>query len=483
MLIPERLRARQIWYPDGYAREFRVRRWRREVNLCGLRHDGTEFPVEISLNPLTADGRVLGVAIIREVIKRNAAETTAADVPQPVEAPRVIELSHTVTERISRSSNRYLATASHDLRQPLQTIALINGSLRRTVTNVVALEMLSQQGQAIAVMSRLVNALLDISKLESGAIRPEPSDFAMATLFEELRQEFASPAASKGIELKVGHSGEYVRSDPSLVAQILNNLISNAIRYTHKGSVEVRCAREESGVCIEVRDTGVGIATEQLPFIFDEFYQIGDSNRRAREGYGLGLSIVKRLVRLLDIQIEVRSELGRGSAFSILLPPGIAQGVPARVDHSPVQQSSAERLRILLVEDDAAVRNATRMLLQVEGFEVTAVSSQREALLALRDNPHVDLLIVDYHLVDGETGVQVITAVREALGAPVKAVLMTGDTSSVIKDLPCDPSLVTASKPINADELVRLLTSFLGGSSTPSLDPDHLSVGNRSRTS
>lgn len=333
------------------------------------------------------------------------------------------------------------------------------------VSGTDASEALWQQSQAIEAMSRLLNALLDVSKLESGAIRPEPTDFTVATLFEELRREFATLATSKGLQLHVDSCADCVHSDPSLVQQILRNLVANAIKYTREGWVQLRCLHEAARVRIEVLDTGIGIPADQIPYIYDEFYQVNGANR-SREGYGLGLSIVQRLVKLLALELDVRSELGRGSTFSLVLPAGSAStgsvGMPS--ERTAAGKIPVARARVLLVEDDPAVLGATRMLLAVAGYQVIAVTSMKGALEAAREAPTVDLVIADYHLGDGETGVQVIGALREAFGAPVKAVLMTGDTSSLIKELPADSQLRIASKPINADELLNLLATFMGSS-------------------
>ena len=160
-------------------------------------------------------------------------------------------------------------------------------------------------------MSRLLNALLDISKLESGAIKPEITDFTVAALFEELRAEFAGLASSKGLQFQVDSCMACVHSDPSLVEQILRNLIANAIKYTREGLVRLRCLHDEAAVRIQVLDTGIGIPASQLPLIYDEFYQVGVPANTVREGYGLGLSIVLRLVKLLNLTLQVESEVGR----------------------------------------------------------------------------------------------------------------------------------------------------------------------------
>ena len=380
-------------------------------------------------------------------------------------ANEAVQAARQRADRANESKSRFLATASHDLRQPLQALALLNGALRRTVRDEDAVQALYQQEQAIGAMSRLLNALLDISKLESGAVKPEPTDFSVATLFEELRREFASIAASKGLRLDVQTAPVCVRSDPLLIEQVLRNLIANAVKFTRRGRVALSCfAVANSKVRIEVLDTGIGIAPEHLSRIYDEFYQVDVAPNRSHNGYGLGLSIVKRLVRLLELDLEVRSEAGSGSSFSILLPPARS---PATADYSGTGPRTASRVssarrgrtRVILVEDDAAVRDATRLLLRSEGYQVTAVTSLQTALDAARNG--VDLLVTDYHLGDTETGLQVITALREALSRPLKAILITGDTSAAIRELPRDPNLRVASKPITAEVLFTMMRELL----------------------
>jgi two-component system, sensor histidine kinase len=467
MLMPERFRRPHVGHRQEYLDSLRVRPMGIGLELFGRRHDGSEFPLEISLSPVADEEHLLVAAAIRDVTDRKAVE---ADL---IEARGVAELAREAADRANQGKSRFLATASHDLRQPLQTLALLNGSLRRMVSGADASEALLQQEQAIAAMSRLLNALLDISKLESGAIRPEPTDFTVATLFEELRREFAALAISKGLELHVESCADCVHSDPSLVQQILRNLVSNAIKYTPAGWVQLRCLHEVALVRIEVLDTGIGIPADQLPYIYDEFYQVNGGNR-SREGYGLGLSIVQRLVKLLALELNVSSEPGRGSTFSLVLPASAASvgsvGIPG--GRTAGGKSPITSARVLLVEDDPAVRAATRMLLAVAGYQVTAVAAMNEALRAARESLAVDLVIADYHLGDGETGIEVIAALRKALGVPVRAVLMTGDTSSSIKELPLDGQLRVANKPINAEELLHLLATCMASSPISSARTD-----------
>jgi two-component system CheB/CheR fusion protein len=427
------------------------------LGLLGLRRDGTEFPVEISLSAITGDGTGAGlVAVaIRDAMERKRLEAEL----------RTIRAARDAADRASLAKGRFLATASHDLRQPVQTLALLNGALRHCVDNAEAVEAVAQQERAIDAMSRLLSGLLDISKLESGAIKPDPSDFAVKAMFEELRDEFAGIASCKGLGFRVMPCKEEdsARSDRSLVGQVLRNLVSNALKYTREGWIALRCLHQAPDLLrLEVLDTGIGIAPDQLRYIYDEFYQVGGQQQVARTGYGLGLSIVQRIVTLLDVKLDVQSEVGRGSRFALILP---ASGVATHLAPQGRAQSVVHRTdvpaHILLVEDDDGVRSATRMLLRSEGYRVTATASLAQALESVRRDRYVDLLVTDYHLGDGKLGTEVIAAVREALGPQLKVVLVTGDTSSAIRMLAADRLMKIASKPVNSEELLSLLRTLL----------------------
>ena len=463
-MLPERFRPHHVGHRDRYMAAAHTRPMGHGLELFARRRDGSEFPVEISLSPIEGKGGRLIAAAIRDVTERKRGETELIQARETAERAQQVAVEARISaDRANLGKSRFLATASHDLRQPLQALALLNRTLRGFVSDPDAAEALLQQEQTITSMSRLLNALLDISKLESGAIKPGPADFPLSQLFDELRREFSGLAVEKGLALKVEESGEWANSDPSLVEEVLRNLVSNAIKYTQKGAVRVLGRIEGQTIRVEVHDTGIGIPADQIPYIFDEFYQVGVSTNSSREGYGLGLSIVQRIAVLLDLHLTVSSEPGRGSIFAFILPPGKAEKVQAETRPAqPAAQVKVRRARILLVEDDPAVRNATKLLLSVEGYSVTAVSSLAEAKQAVAGSVKIDLLITDYHLRDGETGLTVIAAMREALGPELKALLITGDTSSVVRKISQDSNLRIISKPVNADEMLGLLETLLG---------------------
>jgi PAS domain S-box-containing protein len=454
-LVPERFRTGHVGHREDYFSTPRLRPMGAGMALFARRRDGGEFPVEISLSPVAAD-RALVAAAIRDVSERQRFEA------ELMAAREAADTARAAADRANQAKSRFLATASHDLRQPLQSLALLTGALRRTVTGADAAEVLVQQEHAVGTMARLLSTLLDLSKLESGGVKAEPRDFRAARVLETIAPQFAALARSKSLDLVVEPSEESIHSDPAMVEQVLKNLVSNALKYTRQGSVVVYCRRESGLLRIEVRDTGIGIPASQLAYIYDEFYQVGVPGHSARDGYGLGLSIVQRLVKLLNARLDVTSEVGKGSVFALLVPLAHSTARESKPDEARVEPapSASRQKRVLLVEDDASVRAATSMLLRVEGYRVTAVASLAEAVRAAAQEAP-ELLVTDYHLAGGELGTEVITAVRGRVRSDLQAILLTGDTA-VIKQVRSDPNLRILGKPVEAEELLRLLHGLLG---------------------
>jgi CheY-like chemotaxis protein len=282
-------------------------------------------------------------------------------------------------------------------------------------------------------------------------VKPDIEDFAVQEMFDELCVEFEEQARLKDVDLIIESCDEVARSDPSLVGQILGNLISNAIRYTRGGVVRLRGLYEAAGIRFEVSDTGLGIAAEELENIFQEFYQL-DTGTSRPEGLGLGLSIVRRTAQLLGHPLAVRSKPGEGSAFSLTAPRGERRRVLATKTEDSGLRNVADAL-ILIIDDESSVADATRMLLTVEGFEVLVAACQREALDCLSKRTP-ELLIVDYHLRNGETGIEAIRGIRETSRLRIPAILVSGDTSDV--NLPSDlEDLGFLTKPVDTEELLN----------------------------
>jgi two-component system CheB/CheR fusion protein len=453
MLLPPRQREHHGTHRARYAQGGMPTRpmGSAGMDLVGLHASGREFPVEISLSPLQDGQRQLVAAAIRDVTRQREVEAE-------------LQRARQAAERANTTKSRFLATASHDLRQPLQSLGLLNGSLRRLIRDDDAAQALALQEQAIASMSRLLNALLDISKLESGVMLPECTEFDIDVLVGELQREFEPVAAAKGLSLHCHACGARVRSDRSMLSGVLRNLLSNAVKYTRQGQVELRCTPTDGRLHIAVIDTGIGIAPEHLGAICDEFYQVQGTGNASRDGYGLGLSIVRRLVELLDLQMQVESQPGKGSCFSIRVP--LAAAATAEVAE-PVAAAGAtvpppvRPRRLLLVEDDDGVRQATRLLLKLEGYQVTAVASLMQAVTQMQGSRAPDLVITDYHLGAGETGLDVLRALRAQFGNDLPGVLVSGDTSQALRTLPAEANVHLIAKPIHADQLLALLARIL----------------------
>jgi len=445
MLLPSQYKEQHIAQRDGYFGNPHVRPMGAGMELAGRRKDGREFPVEISLSPVEQPGGVFISSVIRDVTERKAMEA------ELIAARRA-------AERANKANTAFLAAASHDLRQPVQALTLLHGALRRTVKDPLAIEMVESQQQSLDAMTNLLNSLLDISRLDAGAIEPEIEEFSIERLFGRFSAEFARQARHKGLQFLFEDSPTIVRSDPSLLAEILQNLVSNAIRYTDKGTVTLSCNESDGILSIAVSDTGIGIAGDQLEAIFQEFHRCMTPGSD-KEGFGLGLAIVRRLADLLDHKVTVESEPGRGSRFCV--------HVPVVSDHSVRRADDVDSTdtvvrpdvsgTVILIEDDVKVANAWGLLLEAEGYRVATAASAPEARAVVQYLDHPPALIIsDFHLLDGSTGVDAVNGIRKEFGRDIPAFIVSGDTSKVVDDARSLGNSVLMSKPVNTDLLLEL---------------------------
>ena len=374
-----------------------------------------------------------------------------------------LALAKSQAERANRGKSRFLAAASHDLRQPLQTLSLLQGILLKRVKDPTSLQLIGRIEETLGAMSDMLNTLLDINQLEAGIVRPEVADFPIADLLDRLHHDFAGMANSKKLGWRTVASSLAVRSDPRLLEQILRNLLSNALKYTIRGKVLFGCRRRGDMLRIEVWDTGIGIPEHQLQAVFEEFYQLDNPARDRRLGIGLGLSILQRLANLLDHPIDVRSRAGVGSMFAVSVPIGqLSPDERLALDRAGPAKVAPRTGEILIVEDDPSVREMLVLLFEQEGHRTVAAADGHEAFaLAARGTLRPDVVVADYNLPLGLTGIQVAAALRATLHDEVPVVILTGDISSDTLREIAQQNCLYLHKPVKAADLTRLTESLM----------------------
>jgi PAS domain S-box-containing protein len=367
-----------------------------------------------------------------------------------------LSLAWKTAEMADRAKSSFLAAASHDLRQPLQTLKLLQAALEPHHPGGEARKLVAEIGQSLDTMTSILSSLLDVNRLESGNLRPSVSEFSLNEIFEPLAGDFVAPAQERGLRLCLVRSELIIRSDRRMLAEMIRNLLSNAVRYTDRGRILLGCRRAGDNVRIEVWDSGVGITEEQLPHIFDEYHQ--GTGGAKRGGFGLGLAIVKRLGEILDHRVEVRSFSGKGTRCFIEVPRG-RSGVKVPEAAPPVYSHNDAFLgSVLAIEDEASVRSALRRLLKKRGVDATIVATAKDALTLVREQGlRPDVLLCDYNLRGSPDGIETIRHLRAALGRNVPAAVMTGDTRSQTVDSISAQGVSVLIKPFSTDELLEAL--------------------------
>jgi signal transduction histidine kinase/CheY-like chemotaxis protein len=375
-----------------------------------------------------------------------------------------------IAREASAEKSRFLAAASHDLRQPLHALTLFGEALRRKYANAPDAADLDRLMQSVLALNASLNTMLDISRLDAGVVPVNLRPVDLNTLFAALRQTYLARAESRQLSLRFRSGGRWVLADPHLLERLLGNLVENAIKYTETGGVLV-CARPQRGpdgtpqVRLEVRDSGLGIPKEHHTKVFDEFFQLGNPGRDRSQGLGIGLSIVKRLVQLHGLHLGLRSASGCGSTFSLLLTPSATRppttewatsvpSAPPPLATDPAHGVRLEGLNVLVVDDEVAITTAMSALLSSFGARVVTASGSGSAMQAVQAHPELDIAIIDFRLGAQETGIDLAPRLAEARGKPLPFAVITGDTGPAEIQRLRDSGATVCFKPLEANILL-----------------------------
>lgn len=443
-----------------------------------------------TLTPIEREVEALGgVWFSRKILPYHAHDSavegvviTFTDITERKRTAKALEDAKQQAEEANVAKSRFLAAASHDLRQPLQTIALLQGLLAKMVVGEPAQRLVSRLDLTLGAISGMLNTLLDLNQIEAGTVRTEVVTFPINDLLNRLRDEFGIHAQSQGLDLRVVKSSQSVCSDPHLLEQMIRNLLSNALKYTERGKVLLGCRALGDSLHIMVCDTGVGIPAEELQAVFEEYHQVNNPARERIRGLGLGLSIVQRLGKMLGHPVRVRSRPGKGSTFSIevKIAPGERVVQPPSDRAVMVNASLIEDGRIpgsiLVVEDDTDVRELLELLLTNEGHRVMTAAEGAAALALIeRGAIRPNLVIADYNLPNGMDGLEVVRRLRNKVQCDVPAVILTGDITTATMRRVAGRNCIQLNKPMNPKELTqvidRLLPEKKAGRPVPAAQP------------
>jgi len=431
-----------------------------------------------------------GVSFIRRILPYRTHDNgvegvviTFTDISDQKHTAHALVAAKQEAETATAAKSRFLAAASHDLRQPLQTLKLLQGLLLETVEGQQPRKLTTRIGETVGAMSGMLNALLDINQIETGEVQAHPISFRISDLTDRLRDEFNYHANAQGLTLRVVPCHLSIQSDARLLEQMIRNLLSNALKYTKHGRILLGCRRHGGWLSIQIWDTGAGIPVEQLQAIFEEFHQLDNPARERSRGQGLGLSIVQRLGSLLGHQIRVESILGKGSMFSIdvALAPlenaGLGEQQNGTVPSGDADTSKQLGM-ILVVEDDPDLRELLGSLLKSQGHQVAAVADGIAALdWIAHGGVQPDLILTDHNLPRGLTGLQLVVKLREKLRRDIPAIVLTGDISTQTSRDVALERCTQLNKPAKLKEVTYVIQRLLAQSEMASLEaPLHAEI-------
>ncbi len=410
---------------------------------------------------LCSDGTSVPLDLVVQRISRNKYLAMGRDATERERSMKELATARDIALQANLAKTRFLAAASHDLRQPIQAIGLFHHALKRTGLTEEQQLIHSLLGKSVLNLGELLNSLLDISKLDAAAVVPNFEAVGLKEMFQMLGTEFAPLAKEKSLHLRFFSSKNdaFVLADRKLLGSLLGNLISNAIKYTHTGNVLVSVRQRNGHALIQVWDTGIGIAAEHTKEIFKEYLQLGNPERDRNKGLGLGLAIVKSLARLMNSEVGVRSTLGRGSVFELSLPITKLSESLLKTNLNPkaAKVPKPKYRRVVLIEDDAMVLTGIVLLLENLGMNVETFSSAKAALESgLNSEGEVDFYLSDLGLPD-LSGIELLRALEHQRGRPIKAAILTGDTSPQCMAMIKSSQWPVLFKPIDPDKLLQVM--------------------------
>jgi PAS domain S-box-containing protein len=408
------------------------------------------------------------VLAVNEALERAVSERTAEltqlnwrlreEAAERKLAEREMARAKEVAEQANRSKDKYLAAASHDLLQPLNAARLLVSALRERDMPVYEGDLVERVHLALSGAEHLLSDLLDISKLDQNAVQPDLQTFPVSQLLRSLEAEFQSLAAEAGLEFRIRAQNLYLRSDLRLLSRVLRNLIANAIRYTEEGTVLVALRRRGDRVALEVWDTGPGIPESKREEIFQEFKQLGKTPGK-RGGVGLGLAIVERIARVLGFEVELESREGVGSRFRVHVPLAGEPSEVERFESSSPAQAEFDRASVLVIDNEPEILVSMRALLEGWGCDVETLTGYDAQ--ALETMPVPELILADYHLDDGDTGIDCIARLRDHFAQRIPAAILTADRSGETRRLFRDQGLAVLNKPVKPGKLRALISHLL----------------------
>jgi PAS domain S-box-containing protein len=409
----------------------------------------------------------------KETLERRVEERTAAltllnekmqrEIAERREIEGALQTAKSEAEQANLGKTKFLAAASHDLLQPLNAARLFVSALSDLDQEKRNRDLIDNVDEALGAVEDLLGALLDISKLDAGAVSPEIIDFRASSLLVPLTTEYTVLASERGLRLRSVPSSCVLRCDVRLLRRIIQNFLSNAIRYTPSGRVLLGCRRISAGLRIEVWDTGPGIPNEKLDEIFVEFRQLHNAHARQDRGIGLGLAIVKRIAKTLNIAVGVRSTAGRGSVFFVTVPYGDAPVALPRIAERNVVEQGLSQSVVLVIDNEHSILSGMNALLAGWDCRVFAAASGDEAVGMLPSLPaSPDLVIADYHLDDGELGVAAIDHVSRACGRALPGIIITANRAKEVQAVAKQHGYRLLNKPVKPAQLRSLMNQMLG---------------------